>query len=496
MTRPVLLLAPLIAGVDMLAASHAPAATGYCARTPCKARGARFLLLAGLLASDCAVALPDGYFDPAFPGSGRFAFDGDSLVPGNESRVGAIALESNGNLFLGGPAIGTKDYWWLGELTGNGQFVSSFGANNAGRITSCQLGFSCATNNTWRDSALATPGTYLALANSLALTNQAANSVNTSVSNPVTVNDASGWVVFNTTAVQADGKILAAGKGFYSVSDTKQRFGVARFTGGLASIDHGFNAVTDDGGVTFDGGVIPFLDPADAYEGVGQILVRPDGRIVLVGFGVDTVSNASKIELVQLNADGSLDMTFGSKGVAEPKVYSSLTLTEVHAILDRAGRLFVVAAAGDDTRMRGTMIGTNGSPLWSLNDLPTGCVTAFAKAAAEDSAGRVLMGGTCHDSADFGSGHYYFVVVRYHGDTGQKDSSFGINSVSLGWYDDTSTADLGNALVFDSGGRPVIAGATQIFVKPTAGVARLTYDLVYTNNFEDVPRGCLPPECN
>lgn len=441
---------------------------------------------------------PDGSLDPTFPGGGRFAFNGDSLAPANASRVGTIVVESNGNLFLAGPATGTYDYWWLGELSSAGQFVSSFGVNLNGRITSCQFGFSCGASNTWRDSALAQAGTYLALGNSLSLTTQAAQSISNSVANPVTVNDANGSVVFDTTTMQSDGKVLAAGIGFYSISDTKQRFGVSRFASGLASIDHTFNAVTDSGGVTFDGGVILSVDPADTYESVGSILVRPDGRIVLVGFGVDTVAHHSKIELVQLNPDGSLDFGFGAKGVAIAIDYGSPVLTEVYAILDRAGRILVVSAAGDDTVMRAGIIGTSGAAIWSSTGPPagSGCATAFAKSIAEDSAGRVLVAGTCHDSAVFGQGHYYFIVIRYKGDTGESDFSFGNNGVSLGSYDDTSTADLGNALVFDASGRPVIAGATQVLVKAASGVARLTYDLVYTNDFEAVPRGCLPPACN
>lgn len=442
---------------------------------------------------------PDGYFDPTWPGGGRFAFNGDSLVPANATRVGAVVVETNGSLFMGGPAIGAADYWWVGELSGNGQFVSTFGANNAGRITSCQLGFSCAANNTWLDSALAQPGTYLTLSNSLALTAQAAHSIGTSVGNPVTVNDSNGWVVFDTTTMQADGKVLAAGKGFYSISDTKQRFGVARFTSGLASIDHTFNAVTDNGGVTFDGGVIGSVDNTDTSETVGSVLVRPDGRIVLVGIGVNTVTNASSLELMQLNADGSPDATFGSNGVSNVDTFSAVIMTKVSAVLDRAGRLFVVVWVPDDLHgtLFGTLIGKDGKELWAVGGGPPGCISAFATAAAFDSAGRVLMAGSCHTTVDSSTG-YYFFVQRYRGYNGQLDGSFGNNSVILGWFDDTSATNIGNAMVLDAGGRPVIVGATfsQPSFQARAGIARLTYDLINTNDFEAVPRGCLPPDCN
>jgi hypothetical protein len=84
------------------------------------------------------------------------------------------------------------------------------------------------------------------------------------------------------------------------------------------------------------------------------------------------------------------------------------------------------------------------------------------------------------------------------GSSGQHDGSFGNNSVSLGWFDDTSATNIGNAMVLDASGRPVIVGATfsQPSFQARAGIARLTYDLINTNDFEAVPRGCLPPDCN
>jgi uncharacterized delta-60 repeat protein len=461
-----------------------------------------FCIALALIAATCDRAghaiTPDGYYDPTWPGSGHFAFNGDSLFPANASRAGTVIVESNGNLFMGGPAIGATDYWWIGELSGNGQFVSTFGANSAGRITSCQLGFTCAANNTWLDSALAQPGTYLTLSNSLALTTQAAHSISTSVGNPVTVNDSNGWVVFDTTTMQPDGKVLAAGKGFYSISDTTQRFGVARFSSGLTSIDHNFNAVTDNGGVTFDGGVIGSVDNTDTSETVGSVLVRPDGRIVLVGIGVNTAANSSSLELMQLNADGSPDATFGSNGVSKLSTFSSVIMTNVSAVLDRAGRLFVVVWVPGDFNGdgHGTLIGTDGKEIWSVRASPC-APSAFPTAAAFDSAGRVLIAGTCHMTFDQPTG-YYFFVQRYRGFDGKQDGTFGNNSLSLGGFSDGSTADLGNAMVLDGGGRPVIVGATftQPSVQARAGIARLTYDLVYTNDLEAVPRGCLPPDCN
>jgi hypothetical protein len=47
-------------------------------------------------------------------------------------------------------------------------------------------------------------------------------------------------------------------------------------------------------------------------------------------------------------------------------------------------------------------------------------------------------------------------------------------------------------VAFDSSGRPLVGG----YSGSLSGISRLSYDLIYTNNFEPAPRGCLPPNCD
>jgi hypothetical protein len=51
-------------------------------------------------------------------------------------------------------------------------------------------------------------------------------------------------------------------------------------------------------------------------------------------------------------------------------------------------------------------------------------------------------------------------------------------------------------VAFTPNGRLIVAGSSTISNVAQAGVAQLTYDLVYTDDFEATPRGCLPPDCN
>jgi hypothetical protein len=102
-----------------------------------------------------------------------------------------------------------------------------------------------------------------------------------------------------------------------------------------------------------------------------------------------------------------------------------------------------------------------------------------------DSAGRILIVGKCDSQ---------FGVQRLRGD-GTLDISFGIDGMAHGKFDPASSGDEADAIVLDHGGRPIIGGYAQLSPRQSA-VARLTYDLIYTNDLEATPRGCLPPDCN
>jgi hypothetical protein len=115
------------------------------------------------------------------------------------------------------------------------------------------------------------------------------------------------------------------------------------------------------------------------------------------------------------------------------------------------------------------------------------CYSVGVGDIALDSAGRIVVGGYCDNQ---------FLVLRVRGDHGTLDSTFGFQGVSHGIYDATSTDDNVNMVAFDSSGRLLVAGKSTIGIVERAGIARLTYDLLYTNNFDPAPSGCLPPDCN
>src|SRR5262249_42051205 len=122
--------------------------------------------------------------------------------------------------------------------------------------------------------------------------------------------------------------------------------------------------------------------------------------------------------------------------------------------------------------------------------LPGTCSAINASAVDTDSAGRIVVSGDCYNYN--GTTIIVFAVVRLRGDNGMLDTSFGASGVSFGQYAAGSVTNDGGTIAFDASGHPIVGGSTAT----DSGVSRLTYDLIYTNNFDLVPRGCLPPNCN
>lgn len=304
-------------------------------------------------------------------------------------------------------------------------------------------------------------------------------------------------------APASSGKWIVAGFGAYSAAaNSNEDFAAVRLNANL-SLDTGFNATTDSNNVTFAGGqIVPFDigGSGNTTDVARTAIVQGDGRILLAGYA-QSASSDYATALVRLHPSGSLDPTFGGGGTGKIVLnnVNGASLLPRSIKTDRAGRLLV--ASHPDTaygivvaRLSADGVPDSGFGTGGVSAALLGtCTSVYAVALAVDSAGRILAAGPCG-----GSGGTVFLVVRLRGDHGTLDTSFGIGGYSYGAFDATSTFDVANDIVFDGAGQPIVVGYS--YPSPgsitRAGVARLTYDLIYTNNFETSPRGCLPPDCN
>jgi uncharacterized delta-60 repeat protein len=459
-----------------------------------------FIQSVGLLFASAAyltrahATIPEGSFDPNWAGSGRISFPGDFFDPGLGSSLTFLSVQSDGNLLLGGFVNGPGVYWWIGELTSAGQFVQTFGASDGtGRYNGCEAG--CSTFPGGAVGVLPQAGNGYAVLSSSAYSYQTFSPTVANVyGNQLTINNVAGFVLAGSAiAQQPDGKLLLAGQGQYNETTQTQRiFGVVR-TDLNENLDASFNNTTDGNNVTFSGGTLITVSAADEVEYATSILLQSDGKIVLVGAGFN---GATRFEAVRLNADGTLDTSFGNGGTTVLDWGQGIITSTGNAKFDSAGRILVAGGGTFEPLGIGGMLvvrlNADGSPDdtfgtggIAFNNYSSQCESTSASDVVEDSAGRILAVGTCQQS----SGNV-FIVARLRGDTSAVDPSFGFNGYGLGVF--AGTTSVANTVTLDAGSRPIVGG----FANPDAGVARLTYDLIFTNGMESLPPGCLSPNCN
>lgn len=220
-------------------------------------------------------------------------------------------------------------------------------------------------------------------------------------------------------AIQADGKIVAAG---YSFNGTDTDFALARYnTDG--SPDDTFDA---------DGKVITAVNSGDdmAYA----VAIQADEKIVAAGYS----SNGANTDfaVVRYNTDGSLDDTFGSGGKVSTAVGSSSDSASAVAI-QPDGKIAAAGWSWNGANSDFALVryNTNGSLDTSFD---TDGKTTIAIGSASDAAsavaihsgtGKIVAAGYASNGSDDD-----FAVVRYNAD-GSLDTSFdadGIVTTAIG----------------------------------------------------------------
>ena len=263
----------------------------------------------------------DGYFDQTWTGNGCITFNVDNRDATAYGTVQKIAVTGNGNLLVGGDTSSGGGSWWIGELTAQGAFDTTFGDSDAsGRITECQLFLpgACPSDILEFDYLAQPDGKVLVLSDHyLARTNVGGHALDAAgvtgglgyVTAQFQVAPPDG-VMYGTSggglALTSGGKIFVGGYGSDFDIAAYDLSGLARVNADL-SLDTAFHAATENT-ITFAGGA--FVDTGDRTHG-RQVLIQSTGRIVLVGtkFGQD-------FRISRLTADGSLDASFGTNGTA------------------------------------------------------------------------------------------------------------------------------------------------------------------------------------
>jgi uncharacterized delta-60 repeat protein len=254
-------------------------------------------------------------------------------------------------------------------------------------------------------------------------------------------------------AIQADGKIVAAGAS-YGLSTSE--FPLVRYNSD-GSLDASFG--TNGKVLTKGGGVI--------YE----IAVQPDGKIVAAGY------RDSDFIIARYNGNGSLDASFGAGGQVTTSVGSDDGSTSVAIQSDgkivAAGYSAYFCDMDDNCLYDFAFVRYNPNGSLDTSFDTDGIVktrfgeTAPANAVVIQTDGKIVaVGYTCNDGCDF-------AVARYNGD-GSLDAAFdgdGKVTTDFGGY------SFASSVVLQSNGKIVVSGlAYSDGTNSDFGLVRLNTD--------------------
>ncbi|MBH8576028.1 DUF4347 domain-containing protein, partial [Nostocaceae cyanobacterium CENA369] len=237
--------------------------------------------------------------------------------------------------------------------------------------------------------------------------------------------------------LQTDGKILVAGV-------SAGNFAVVRYNSD-GTLDNSFGSggkvTTDIGNATSD----------TAYS----ITLQTDGKILLAG------SSANNFAVVRYNSDGTLDNSFGSSG----KVTTNLGGTDVaYSMVMQADGKFILAGkrTSDFALVRynsdGSLDTSFGSSGQVITDIGSGTSdTAYSVSVQPD--GKILLAGSSANN---------FAVVRYNSD-GTLDTNFNTTGKIT---TDIGGTDIAYALTQQADGKIIVAGVSA----NNFAVARYTFN--------------------
>lgn len=245
----------------------------------------------------------------------------------------------------------------------------------------------------------------------------------------------------NAIAIQADGKILVAGRAW---NGSNHDFAVVRYNsdGFLdTNFGNGGRAITAIGTST---------DTAEA------IAIQADGKILVSGWA--NHSQGVNFALVRYNSDGTLDTRFGNGGTVLDSTISSFNYSYTSAI-QADGKILVAGNMGSQLGMAryntdgtlDTSFGTGGLATTMISDS-----SAIARQIHIQADGRIIVTG---DTYSITSRSQEFALARYNPD-GSLDSGFG-NSGRVYTPVGNRTQDFAYASTIQADGKIVLAGASD-----------------------------------
>jgi len=154
---------------------------------------------------------------------------------------------------------------------------------------------------------------------------------------------------------QPDGKYILAGT--IKNNNARDIFGIARLNSN-GTLDQTFG---QDGKVR--------TDLATTDEFLKDVLIQPDGKIVVAGSSYDySPSTVIFITIVRYNPDGSLDNTFDGDGILQTNFSNLTSSTANGVVLQPDGKLVVAGTGGGNGSITTARFNPDGSPDTTFGD--------------------------------------------------------------------------------------------------------------------------------
>lgn len=198
-------------------------------------------------------------------------------------------------------------------------------------------------------------------------------------------------------ALQADGKIVVSGAGFFNPNPADSHFCVARFTSSGA-LDN-----------TFSGNGLWNASYGTGSDAVAyDVDIQTDQKIVVSG-SVTSSTGAASMTIVRLNSSGSYDNSFDGNGLVQTQI-NGVSTSGNNLILQDDGKMLFVG--GSNNLMAVKRLNTDGSPdstfsqdSYALIDFGSSSNNGYAIALDADQ--RIIVAGATY----IGSA-YDFAVAR------------------------------------------------------------------------------------
>jgi uncharacterized delta-60 repeat protein len=409
-----------------------------------------------LMAMANPAAAPPGDLDPSFDGDGKVTTD----FTGGFDQAKGIAIQADGKIVAAGlaPAPG-NDNFGLARYNPNGSLDLSFDGD--GRVTTDFAGGFDQANAVaiQADGKIVAAGAAAISGTDLAVARYNADgSLDPSFDSDgmLTTDYGFGSSFAQAVAIQPDGKIVAAGFG----SATGFDFFLTRYNSN-GSLDTSFDG---DGKVTFPG-----LGSSD--NRANSVAVQADGKIVAAGC-TSCFSSSSDFALVRYNSNGSLDGSFDGEGNVktdfaggDDQAYALAILSDGRLVL--AG--YVSVSGGVDFGLArynadGSLDMTFDGDGKVNSDFSGSSDQAYAVAIQTDgkivTAGRALISGT------------FDVALARHKNDGSLDTAFSLDGKVT--TDFAGNFDQANGVAIQADRKIVVAGFARVSGSDDFALARYT----------------------